>query len=295
MKLEVYDKSVLTLIDPDQELEQLVTGFQFTEGPVWDSSHNRLIFSDIPANTMYSYSKTTGLELYRKPSHFSNGLCMDAQGQLLACEHQARRVSRQTPDGNIEVLASHYRGKRLNSPNDLVVASDGSIIFTDPHYGLNDGFGGPAEQEQAHRGVYRIMPGASEPTLLVDDFDAPNGLAFNPDESILYVDDTINRHIRAFRVHDDGSLSGGEVFAELKDEDQKGVPDGMKIDALGHIFCTGAGGIWIFNPDASLLARIFTPEVAANLNWGEEDRQTLFITANTSIYQLRCLTSGKSL
>lgn len=293
MTVQTYESHSAHLIEPGAELVKLATGFKFTEGPVWDSSHQRLIFSDIPANTMYSYSTSAGVLVHRQPSHFSNGLCLDANGQLLACEHQTRRVTRETATGEIQVLATHYRGKRLNSPNDLIVAQDGSVIFTDPHYGLLDGLGGPAEQEQPHRGVYRLLPGASEPVLLVDDFDAPNGLAFSPDESILYIDDSIHQHIRAFRVTEDGMLSGGSVLAELKSEDDEaGAPDGMKIDVSGHIFCTGPGGVWVLNPDGVLIARIAVPEVAANLNWGDADCRSLYITASTSIYKLRCQTSG---
>ncbi|HEX2619051.1 MAG TPA: SMP-30/gluconolactonase/LRE family protein [Phototrophicaceae bacterium] len=293
MTIQIYDQEALTLIDPNAELVKLATGFKFTEGPVWDFQNQQLIFSDIPANIMYSYSEAHGVSIYRQPSHFSNGLCMDSQGRLLACEHQTRCVTRTTPSGEIEVLATHYRGKRLNSPNDVIVTRDGSVIFTDPHYGLLEGLGGPAQQEQQHRGVYRLAPGATEPVLLIDDFEAPNGLALSPDESILYIDDTIRDHIRAFKVADNGLLSGGEVLLKLQGETgEEGAPDGMKITESGHVFCTGAGGIWICHPECRVLARIMMPEVTANLRWGDADRRTLYMTASTSIYKLRCLVSG---
>lgn len=290
MVLEVYEAEAQTVVDPNARLEQLADGFQFTEGPVWHVREQCLFFSDIPANTLYRYSPTAGVTVHRQPSHFSNGLTLDGAGQLLACEHQARRVSRAGTNG-VETVVAHYQGKRLNSPNDLIVASDGSILFTDPHYGLLDGLGGPGEQELPFRGVYRLAPGATEPTLLVDDFVAPNGLALTADESRLYVDDTIHGHIRVFDVRDDWTLAGGEVLVEMQ-RDDPGVPDGMKLDSAGRIYCTGPGGIWICSPAGVVLGRIRTPEVAANLAWGDADGHTLYITASTSVYRLRCQVSG---
>jgi gluconolactonase len=290
MVLEVYESEAKNLVDSTAALERLADGFQFTEGPVWHGPDQCLFFSDIPANTMYRYSVANGIEVYRKPSHFSNGLTLDGAGRLLACEHQRRRVSRTGPDG-VETVVDHYQGKRLNSPNDLIVARDGSILFTDPHYGLLDGLGGPGEQELAFRGVYRIAPGAQEPTLLIDDFAAPNGLALTADGRRLYVDDTIQGHIRAFDVRDDWTLAGGAVLVELRGE-EPGAPDGMKLDAEGRLYCTGPGGIWLCSPNGVVLGRIRTPEVAANLAWGDADGCTLYITASTGLYRLRCRIGG---
>lgn len=293
MTITIIEQKAARLLTPESNLLQLASGFQFTEGPAWDYARNRLVFSDIPANTMYQYSEVAGVQVYRQPSNFSNGLCFDAQGCLLSCEHQTRRVSSQRPDGSIQALATHYRGKRLNSPNDLIVAHDGSIIFTDPHFGLQDGLGGPAEEEQPYRGVYRLAPGADEPVLLASDFDAPNGLALTPDQSVLYIDDSINQHIRVFYVEPDWSLRGGDVLLELKGaECEEGVPDGMKLDAEGNIYCTGPGGIWVCSSEGVLLARITVPEVAANLVWGDADLHSLYITASMSLYKLRCLARG---
>ena len=292
MSIEIFDRAAEQLLDPNAEVCCLAKGFQFTEGPVWDRSNHCLIFSDIPADTMFTYTAADGVRVFRQPSHFSNGLTIDHEGRLLACEHRTRRVTRTDPQGTIEVLATHYQGKCLNSPNDIIVTHDGAIIFTDPHYGLEEGLGGPAEQEQPHRGVYRLIPG-QEPVLLTDLLDAPNGLALSPDESILYVDDSIHQHIRVFRVNSDWTLSGGDVLVELKPkEGQEGNPDGLKLDADGHIFCTGPNGIWVLNPDGAVLARINMPEVTANLNWGDDDAQTLYITASTGLYKLRMLTHG---
>jgi gluconolactonase len=166
------------------------------------------------------------------------------------------------------------------------------MIFTDPHYGLLEGLGGPGEQELGFRGVYHIPAGQNEPILLVDDFVTPNGLALSPDESKLYVDDTIGGHIRAFDVTDGWGLSGGDVLVELRRDDEEGVPDGMKVDAEGNIYCTGPGGIWICAPDGTVLGRVRMPEVTANLCWGDDDQHTLYITASTGLYRLRCLARG---
>jgi gluconolactonase len=290
MKIEKHDDALDDLISESAELEKLASGFQFTEGPIWDKAKKCLYFSDIPANTMYRFSHETGVQVYRKPSNFSNGLTLDRDGYLLACEHHTRRVTRSVEDG-LEVVAEAYMGKRLNSPNDVIVASDGAIIFTDPHYGLLEGLGGPAEQEQAHKGVYRVAPRSSDISLLVSDFDAPNGLALSLDEKKLYVDDSIQSHIRVFDVNDDWTLSNGKVFAVLE-RDGDGDPDGMKLDNQGNIFCTGPGGIWIFAPDGTKLGRIVMPEVAANINWGD-DGHSLYIAASTSIYRLKLKTRGR--
>lgn len=289
MVLEVFEAEAKNLVDPNAVLERIADGFRFTEGPVWNVREQCLFFSDIPANTIYRYA-ASGVTVHRKPSNHSNGLTLDHAGRLLACEHQARRVSRTGPNG-VETVVAHYQGKRLNSPNDLIVAKDGSILFSDPHYGLMDGLGGPGVQELAFRGVYRLAPGAQEPTLLADDFEAPNGLALTADGRRLYVDDSIRGHIRAFDVRDDWTVTGGAVFVELQGA-EPGVPDGMKLDTAGNIYCTSSGGIWLCSPAGVVLGRIRTPEVAANLAWGDADGHTLYITASTGLYRLRCTVGG---
>jgi gluconolactonase len=290
MQMNVIHQRVTELVDPGAEIERLANGFVFTEGPVWSFRDSHLTFSDIPGDTMYRWDERDGVREYRKPSNFSNGLAYDADGALVACEHRTRRVTRETPSG-VETIADMYEARRLNAPNDIVPAPDGSLVFTDPHYGLGEGFGGPAEQEQPVRGVYRIPPGGSEPELLTGDFSGPNGLALTPDARTLYVDDTEEFHIRAFAVAPGWALSGGDVLVELPREGE-GVPDGLKLDGAGNIYCTGAGGIWICSPAGELLGQLPFPEVAANLAWGDDDAQTLYVTASTGLYRVRCKTTG---
>ncbi|MGQ9610506.1 MAG: SMP-30/gluconolactonase/LRE family protein [bacterium] len=273
------------IVTKDSKLEKIATGFVFTEGPVWDAQNKCLFFSDIPANIMRKWTNTKGIEIYREPSGKSNGLTIDKQGRLIACEHANRRVSRTEKDGKVITIADKYEGKKLNSPNDVVVKSDGSIYFTDPPYGLTAEFGNLGEQELPFQGVYRLSPDGKL-ILLVDDFDKPNGLAFSPDESLLYIDDTDRAHVRVFDVNADGTISNGRIFAELKG-DEPGAVDGMKIDSEGNVYVTGPGGITIFDPSGEKLGRIDIPEVAANLAWGDDDWKTLYITASTSLYKIR--------
>jgi len=279
-------KSLIEAGDP----EQIATGFQFTEGPVWHPD-GYLIFSDIPANRTYKWTPDGVVTIWREPSGFSNGLTLDHQRRVIACEHGGRRVSRVAADGTVVTLADSYGGKRLNSPNDVVVKSDGTIYFTDPPYGLAPPYGPSVqEQEQPCNGLYRILPdGVIE--LLIDDFDRPNGLAFSADESLLYVDDSPRRHVRVFDVRPDGRLSNARVLADM-DHPQPGSPDGMKIDAEGHLYVTGATGVWVFEPDGTCLGVFVTPERPANCAWGDPDRQTLYITAQTSLYRVRTIVPG---
>ena len=290
MSLDVRSPKLLDLIDANAELEQLGTGCEFTEGPVWHSEGKFLLFSDIPANKMKKWTAEEGITNFRVPSGKSNGLTYDKQGRLVTCEHANRRVSRTEPDGTVVTIASHYEGNRLNSPNDVVVKSDGSIYFSDPPYGLTADYGVEGEQDLDFQGVYRLSPDGQTLTLLIDDFDRPNGLCFSLDESILYINDTERMHIRAFDVQPDGTIANGRIFAEEEGDD--GVPDGMKIDAHGNIYLTGPGGIWIFNASGEHLGVLQTPERAANLGWGGDDWSTLFITASTSLYSIQCKVSG---
>jgi gluconolactonase len=287
--MNVIQQRVTELVDPGADAELLADGFVFAEGPVWSFRHSHLTFSDIPGDTMYRWDERGGAREYRKPSNFSNGLAYDADGALIACEHRTRRVTRETEEG-LQTVADTYGGRRLNAPNDVVAAPDGSLVFTDPHYGLSEGFGGPAEQEQPVRGVYRIPPDG-EPELLTGDFEGPNGLALTPDGRTLYVDDTEQFHIRAFGVGPDWTLTGGEVLVDLPREGD-GVPDGLKLDLAGNIYCTGAGGVWICSPAGDLLGLIPFPEVAANVAWGDDDARTLYVTASTGLYRLRCKATG---
>ncbi|MCX6648359.1 MAG: SMP-30/gluconolactonase/LRE family protein [Candidatus Bathyarchaeota archaeon] len=271
-------------IVPNPQVEKILGGFQFTEGPLW--AEGRLLFSDIPASTIYSWTPGVGrAEVYRRPSGRSNGLTLDGRGRLIACEHD-RRLTRTEPDGAVKVLAESYEGKRLNSPNDAVVARSGAIYFTDPPYGLGDKCEG---KELPYQGVYRL--GLRGKLILLDDtFERPNGLAFSPNESMLYIDDTAKRHIRVFDVRRDGSICNGRLFAELKGP-KPGNPDGMKVDIHGNVYCTGSGGVWVIDPSGEPLGVIEVPQVTSNVAWGDADFKTLYITAQTSVYRVRT-TSG---
>ena len=273
------------------EPELLATGFEFTEGPVWHPD-GFLLFSDIPANRIQRWRPDGQLDVWREPSGNSNGLTLDRENRLVACEHGNRRVSRGEADGSVVSLADRYQGGRLNSPNDLVVKSDGTVYFTDPPYGIT-----PSEsssysqvQEQPCNGLYRILTDGSV-ELLVDDFDRPNGLAFSPGESILYVDDSPRRHVRAFDVRADGSLANSRIFADM-DHPQPGSPDGMKIDVEGNLYVAGATGVWVFEPDGACLGVVVTPERPANCAWGDDDRKSLYITARSSLYRIRTKAPG---
>ena len=291
MSIDIFHPTMADLIDPAAQIEKIGDGFKFTEGPVWDAGKNCLYFSDIPANILYRWTEKDGFAIHREPSQNTNGLTLDGLGQLLSCEHSGRRISIER-EGQAQTLVSRYQGKRLNSPNDLIVCRNGDVVFTDPPYGLPRKDGVAIGQEIPFSGVYRLPAGTDEPVLLVDDFDRPNGLALTADEKTLYVDDTARQHIRAFDVAADGSLSRDRVFAELIGEG-KGAPDGMKLDRHGNVFCTGAGGVWVFSPGGDLLGKIRTESSTANIGWGGADMRTLYMTASTEVLRLRCKTGAK--
>ena len=270
------------LVEPG-EPERIASGLQFTEGPVWHPD-GYLLFSDIPADTIYKWTSDGGIEKFRSPSGNSNGLTFDRHGRLVACEHGNRRVSLTELDGTIVTLAGEYQGKRLNSPNDLVVKSDGSVYFTDPPYGVK-----PDQRELDFQGVYRVAPDGVI-ALLADDFEKPNGLAFSPDEKILYIADTDRKHVRAFDVQPDGTLANDRVFAEDVFEAGHG-PDGMKVDINGNLYIA-AGFVWIFDSAGKHLGNIVAPEAPANLAFGGPDNKTLFLTARTSVYKVQLKVQG---
>lgn len=279
------------IVPKSSKLEKIATGFMFTEGPVWEAKKKCLYFSDIPGNKMRKWTADMGVELFREPSGKSNGLTLDKQRRLLACEHANRRVSRTESDGKVVTIADKYDGKKLNSPNDVVVKSDGSIYFTDPPYGLSADFGNPGEQELPFQGVFRLSADGKNLTLLADDFNKPNGLAFSPDESILYIDDTDEVHIRAFDVKPDGTIANSRILVDLHDNAEGNV-DGMKVDSEGNIYVTSPGGISIIDPEGNKLGVIEMPEVSANVAWGDDDWKTLFITASTSLYRIKLNIAG---
>jgi sugar lactone lactonase YvrE len=297
--LEVHNPGLHDLIAPDAPIERIAGGLGFTEGPVWRGT--ALLFSDIPNKRIVRWRRLPeGPELTTYATGSSNGLTLDRRGQVLAAEHDGRRVTRVGDDGTRTVLAERFEGKRLNSPNDIVVKSDGSIYFTDPPYAIQPSTPGmprPPDwwtkpipgKEQPCNGVYRITPDGTL-HLLVDDFALPNGLAFSPDEAVLYIDDSAHKHIRAFDVRPDGTLTNSRILLDMASEDP-GVPDGLKVDLHGNVFSTGPGGVWVCRPNGEWLGRIVLPELPANLAWGE-DGSVLFLTARTSVYRLPSKTRG---
>lgn len=284
------------LFDRDARLEHLASNFTFTEGPIWNHQGGYLLFSDLPDNIMRKWEPETGISEVRKPNNKGNGMTYDADDRLLICEHATSSVVRKELDGSFTTVASHYRGRELNSPNDIVVASDGAIYFTDPTYGRMPVFGVEREVELSLRGVYRIDPTDGSLQLLAGDFSQPNGICFSPDESLLYVNDTEEAHIRVFEVQDDGTVANGRLFKEgiSTDDPSSGRPDGMKCDHRGNVYVTGPRGIWVLSPEAEHLGTIQIPENASNLNWGGSDWETLYITATTSLYRIRTRTAGRA-
>jgi len=276
-----------------KELEVLADGYLFTEGPLWDPRAERLLFSDIPGNLIAQWSAASGKAVFRAPSNKANGLAWDRQGRLLACEHATSRLTRTEADGKITVLASTYQGKELNSPNDVVVKSDGGIYFTDPTYGRLDYYGVKRDPQLGFRGVYRAEPDGRALRLLADDFGQPNGLCFSPDEKRLFVNDTERMHIRAFDVQPDGTLGKSKVWATLSGEGP-GAPDGMKLDSAGSLYCCGPGGIHVLDGEGNARGLIDVPGGAANFTWGEKDRRSLFITAGGTLFRLRVAVPGRA-
>jgi len=288
MKLQVPE-SLHHLIDPDAELEQLAEGFIFAEGPAWNDVGQELIFHDIPGDARWRWTDERGLELVESPDFKGNGAVFEPGGGLLVCEQVTSSLVRIRPDGAREIPAFHFDGKYLNSPNDVITRSDGSIYFTDPNYGrwpVAVGVG--RECELDFQGVYRVPPGGGPIELVVarDEFEQPNGLCFSPDESVIYINDRTN--LKAFDVASDGSLVNGRVIGEDmgSEEIAGGNPDGMKTDELGNVWCTARHGIWIFAPDGELLGILPTPEVSGNLVWGGPDLRTLYITMTTKLVRI---------
>jgi gluconolactonase len=285
------------LVPAGRGVERLGTGFMFTEGPVWTNNGAYLLFSDMPGDVRRRWDAAAGVTEVERPSNKGNGMTYENSGDLLICEHATSSVVRLRSDGTRETVASHFEGKELNSPNDVVVASSGTIYFSDPAYGRMPGFGIEREQDLSLQGVYRVEPNGEEPQLLVEDCEQPNGLCFSPDESLLYVNDSPRAHIRVFDVTPDGFIANGSVFFDKIGSGvfAEGMPDGMKCDELGNVYVTGPGGIWVISPAAELLGRIEVPEVVGNINWGGTDWKTLFICASTSLYRIRLEVGGNLL
>ncbi len=294
------DPRVDALVPPDARIEKLAEGFTFIEGPVWIRSESRLLFSDVRGNEIYQWTEADGASTFIDPvfegdrtgrrSISSNGLTLDGEGRLIICEHGNRRISRLEADGTRSVVVEQFEGGQLNSPNDAVYSSDGSLYFTDPPYGL-EGLEESPMRELDFNGVYRLSPDG-ELELLVRDQSRPNGIALSPDEQTLYVanSDAENMVWMAYDLDDEGA-SNGRVFYDVNDQTAAGAADGMKVDRAGNLFATGPGGVWIIAPDGTHLGTISTGEVTANVAWGDDGR-TLYMTASTGLYRIRLSTEG---
>ena len=285
MPIEQHHPALERIGSAGQEVEELASGFGNdlgpAEGPLWWHEGGYLLFSDIGNNRRMKWAPGAGVSMVQESTNGANGLTRDRQGRLVACEGNARRVTRIEPDGSVTVMANNYHGRRLNRPNDVVVKSDGSIYFTDP--GL-----GRVESELDFCGVYRVSPDRDAIHLLVRDFVLPNGLCFSPDESILYINDSRRRHIRAFDVEPTGllALATDRVFCAMTDE-RPGNPDGMKVDREGNVYCTGPGGIWILDRAGTHLGTILTRETTTNMAWGDADWSTMYFTTRHTLGRVR--------
>lgn len=274
-------------------VKEIATGYDWVEGPVWFADLNCLLFSDIPNDRIMRWIPGVGVSVFRQPSNFSNGHTRDRQGRLVSCEHGTRRVTRTEYDGSITVVADRYQGKPLNSPNDVIVASDGAIWFSDPHYGILTHYEGHKAEQELPCNVYRVDT-SGEIKAVLTDFNCPNGLAFSPDEKRLYVADTGRmftgdlQHVRAFDVGTDWRLSGGEVFHVV----DPGCADGMRVDTDGNLWSSARDGVHCIAPDGRLLGKILVPQTVSNLCFGGRGRHQLFITATTSVYMISLNRAG---
>jgi gluconolactonase len=296
-KFEVYDNRFLAILRPDSTLQQICWGdMVWAEGPVYFSEDDSLLWSDIPNNRMLRWSPTDGLSVYRQPANFTNGHYRDLQGRLVSCEHGGRRLTRTEADGTITVLVDNYQGKKFNSPNDLVVKSDGTIWFTDPPYGiLSNKEGYTALSEIGGNYVYRFVPETGELTIVASDHEKPNGLAFSPDEKTLYVADSAvsnnefgNHHLRAYDVVDGKSLTNSRIFAVIN----PGIPDGFRVDKNGYLYISSLDSIQVYSAGGELLGKIMVPEKIANCTFGGKNKDRLFIAASSSIYAIYLNTQG---
>ncbi|KMM85511.1 gluconolactonase [Pseudomonas taetrolens] len=296
---QFIDKRFRSLTLPNTQLERLYDQCRWAEGPVWFNDGGYLLWSDIPNQRILRWTPEQGVSVFRPASNFANGNTRDLQGRLVTCEHGTRSVTRTEPDGSITVLADRFEGKRLNSPNDVVVHRDGGIWFTDPTYGiLSDYEGYQAEPEQSGRNVFRIDPYTGELACVADDFEQPNGLAFSPDGQTLYVADSARshdpeaaHHIRALQVIDNCRLGASTILAQI----EPGIPDGLRVDVQGNIWTSAGDGIQCFDSSGVLLGKIRLPEKVANLTFGGPRRNRLFITANTSLYMIHVAVAGAQL
>ncbi len=296
-RFEVYDNRFLALLRPDSKLEQIFWGSKWAEGPVYFVEDDSLLFSDIPGNRILRWTPKDGYSVFRQPANFTNGHTRDLQGRLVSCEHGGRRVTRTEADGSVVVLVdNNYRGKRFNSPNDLVVKSDGTIWFTDPPYGIMqpaEGYHGLSEVGGNY--VYRFDPETKDVSIVADDLEKPNGLAFSPDERIMYIADSAGSHdqfakheVRAYDVIDGTRLVNSRVFATIS----PGVPDGFRLDVNGYLYISSHDSIQVYSAGGDLLGKIMVPEIIANCTFGGPNKDRLFIAASSSVYVITLNTQG---
>jgi len=293
-RIEQFAPELEQIVSTSEPIEYLADGYGGAqgpaEGPLWWKEGGYLLFSDIHNNRRMKYQPGAGVSLFQEPTNRANGLTRDLQGRLIACEHDSRRVTRQELDGSITVIANSFQGRRLNRPNDVVVKSDGCVYFTDP-------WTSPAAPEQwdlTFAGVYRVTPDLGTLSLLIDDFVLPNGLAFSPDESVLYINDTRRGHIRAFDMLPNGILAKhtDRVFADLRGP-EPGVPDGMKVDVQGNVYCGGSGGIWVMDKTGKKLGRIMHGAPATtNLAFGGDDWKTIYFTSRNHLGSVKVKIAG---
>jgi gluconolactonase len=294
---EVLDPRFGPLVNGNAKVEKLFTGCLWAEGPAWFAAGRYVVWSDIPNDRMLRFDETDGsVSVFRQPAGNSNGNTVDRQGRLVTCEHGNRRVSRTEFDGTVTTIADRWQGKRFNSPNDVVVKSDGSIWFTDPAYGIDSDYeGNKSESEIGACHVYRVDPGTGKVEAVITDMVRPNGIAFSPDEKKLYVVDTGRTHgahnpahMRVFNVGAKGKLTGGKVFADCT----AGLFDGFRLDVDGRIWTSAADGIHCYDPDGTLIGKVLVPEVTANCVFGGSKRNVLYICGTTSLYRIRLMTNG---
>jgi len=294
--VEVHDPRFEQLVLFNAELELLAEGFRWLEGPVWFGDHRCLLFSDIPNNRTLRWSEQHGVSTFLEPSDFANGQTRDLQGRLIQCHHRSRCLTRLEHDGSTTTLVSQARGRPLNAPNDVVVKGDGSIWFSDPLYGLMNDYEGGRQKSEQPPALYRLEPDTGEITAVATDFDGPNGLAFSPDEQLLYVAESgapgasePRQYIRRFRLSRDGrSLSGGEVFHTIT----PGWADGFRLDEHGNLWCGAADGVHVIAPDGALLGKVLVPQRVSNLCFGDRFGSRLFLCASTALYALFTNTRG---
>lgn len=291
---EAVDPAFETFVLGNAPVKQLATGFDWAEGPVWFGDANCLLFSDIPNNRIMRWSPDTGISIYREPSNFSNGHTRDHQGRLVSCEHGMRRVTRTEHDGSVTVIADEFGGKPLNSPNDVIVKSDGSIWFTDPHYGIMTNYEGHKSPQELPCQVYRVQPETGQIDAIITDMNCPNGLAFSLDEAKLYVADTgrmfagDSQHMKVYDIAPDGGASNGRLFHTI----EPGASDGFRLDTNGNIWSSAADGVHCIGPNGNLLGKILVPELVSNVCFGGRGKHQLYITATTSIYRISLNAEG---